>query len=119
MVPFTPIGRSAVVDYAGDSTDTSITIATTDGGMPDVLYVVNEDAANIVAVNISFDANDTNAIVPTTGADGLGAVIPPYGYALLANESHRQYLCECCWPFWHRLSVRHSRRAVKIIKVTQ
>lgn len=87
MVPFTPIGRSAVVDYAGDSTDTSITIATTDGGMPDVLYCVNEDSANIVAVNISFDVNDTNAIVPTTGADGLGAVIPPYGYAMLAIPS--------------------------------
>jgi hypothetical protein len=87
MVPFTPIGRSAVIAYAGDSTDTSVTITTTNGGMPDVLYCVNEDSANIVAVNISFDANDTNAIVPTTGADGLGAVIPPYGYALLAIPS--------------------------------
>ena len=84
MVPFTPIGRSAVVDYTDDSTDTSITITTGNNGMPDVLYCVNEDAANIVAVSISFDATNTNAIVPTSGADGLGAVIPPYGYAMLA-----------------------------------
>ena len=84
MVPFTPIGRSAVITYAGDSTDTSVTITTGNNGMPDVLYCVNEDSANIVAVNISFDANDTNAIVPDSGANGLGAIIPPYGYAMLA-----------------------------------
>ena len=84
MVPFTPIGRSAVVDYTDDSTDTSITITTGNNGMPDVLYCVNEDAANIVAVSISFDATNTNAIVPSTGANGLGAVIPPYGYAMIA-----------------------------------
>ena len=84
MVPFTPIGRSAVITYTGDSTDTSVTITTTNGGMPDVLYCVNEDSANIVAVNISFDASDTNAIVPDSGANGLGAIIPPYGYAMLA-----------------------------------
>lgn len=91
MVPFTPIGRSAVVDYAGDSTDTSITITTGGTGMPDVLYCVNEDAANIVAVSFSFDALDTNAIVPTSGADGQGAIIPPYGYAMLAipNSANR------------------------------
>ena len=84
MVPFTPIGRSAVVDYTDDSTDTSITITTGNNGMPDVLYCVNEDSANIVAVSISFDATNTNAIVPSTGANGLGAVIPPYGYAMIA-----------------------------------
>ena len=84
MVPFTPIGPSAVVDYTDDSTDTSITIQTGGIGMPNVLYCVNEDSANIVAVNISFDALDTNAIVPDSGANGLGAIIPPYGYAMLA-----------------------------------
>ena len=84
MVPFTPIGRSAVVDYTDDSTDTSITITTGNNGMPDVLYCVNEDAANIVAVSYSFNSLDTNAIVPSSGANGLGAVIPPYGYALIA-----------------------------------
>lgn len=87
MVPFTPIGSSAVITYAGDSTDTAVTIATGTYGMPDVLYCVNEDSANIVAVNISFDALDHNAIVPDSGANGLGAIIPPYGYAMLAIPS--------------------------------
>ena len=87
MVPFTPIGPSAVVDYADDSTDTSITIQTGGIGMPNVLYCVNEDAANIVAVSYSFDAADTNAIVPSSGANGRGAIIPPYGYAMIAIPS--------------------------------
>ena len=56
-------------------------------GMPNVLYCVNEDAANIVAVNYSFDSTNTNASVPSSGANGIGAVIPPYGYALLAIDS--------------------------------
>jgi len=84
MVPFTPIGPSAVVDYTDDSTDTSITIETGGIGMPNVLYCVNEDAANIVAVSYSFDPLDTNAIVPSSGANGRGAIIPPYGYAMIA-----------------------------------
>ncbi len=84
MVPFTPIGRSAVVAYAGDSTDTSITITTGGTGMPDVLYCVNNDPNSVVAVSFSFDATNTNAIVPDSGANGEGAVIPPYGYAMLA-----------------------------------
>ena len=84
MVPFTPIGPSAVVDYTDDSTDTSITIQTGGIGMPNVLYCVNEDAANIVAVNYSFNSQDTNASVPSSGANGVGVIIPPYGYALIA-----------------------------------
>ena len=84
MVPFTPIGPSAVVDYTDDSTDTSITIQTGGTGMPNVLYCVNEDSANIVAVNYSFNSLDTNASVPSSGANGVGVIIPPYGYALIA-----------------------------------
>jgi hypothetical protein len=84
MVPFTPIGPSAVIAYTDDSTDTSITIETGGTGMPNVLYCVNEDSANIVAVNYSFDALDTNASVPSSGANGIGAIIPPYGYAMIA-----------------------------------
>jgi hypothetical protein len=45
---------------------------------------VNEDAANIVAVNISFDVNNTNASVPDSGANGIGTIIAPYGYAMIA-----------------------------------
>ena len=87
MIPFIPQGPSIVIDYTDDSTDTSVTVATTEFGMPNVLYCVNEDAANIVAVSYSFDSNNTNASVPTSGANGIGAVIPPYGYALLAIDS--------------------------------
>jgi hypothetical protein len=84
MVPFTPLGPSAVVAYTDDSTDTSITISTGGIGMPNVLYCVNEDQANIVAVSYSFDSADTNASVPSSGANGIGAIIPPYGYAMIA-----------------------------------
>ena len=87
MIPFIPQGNSIVIDYTDDSTDTSVTFDTGPYGVPNVLYVVNEDSANIVAVNYSFDVDNTNASVPTSGANGIGAIIPPYGYALLAIDS--------------------------------
>ena len=87
MVPFIPQGNSVVIAYADDSTDTAVTVETTEFGMPNVLYCVNEDSANIVAVNYSFDSQDTNASVPSSGANGIGAIIPPYGYAMLAIDS--------------------------------
>jgi hypothetical protein len=87
MVPFIPQGNSVVIAYADDSTDTSVTVPTTEFGMPNVLYCVNEDAANIVAVNYSFVSTDTNASVPSSGANGIGAIIPPYGYAMLYIDS--------------------------------
>jgi hypothetical protein len=87
MVPFIPQGNSVVIYYTDDSTDTSVTVPTTEFGMPNVLYCVNEDAANIVAVNYSFVSTDTNASVPSSGANGRGAIIPPYGYAMLAIDS--------------------------------
>jgi hypothetical protein len=84
MTPFSPIGPSVVVSYADDSTDQSVTVNMGSAGCPNVLYCVNEDAANIVAVNVSFDVNNTNASVPDSGANGIGAIIPPYGYAMIA-----------------------------------
>jgi len=87
MVPFIPQGNSIVIAYTDDSTDTSVTFDTGAFGMPNVLYCVNEDSANIVAVNYSFDSQDTNASVPSSGANGIGAIIPPYGYAMLAIDS--------------------------------
>jgi len=87
MIPFIPQGPSAVIYYTDDSTDTSITMSNNEYGMPNVLYCVNEDAANIVAVNYSFESNNTNASVPSNGANGIGAIIPPYGYAMLAIDS--------------------------------
>ena len=90
MIPFIPQGNSAVIYYTDDSTDTSITLTTGEYGVPNVLYCVNEDSANIVAVNYSFDSQNTNASVPSSGANGIGAIIPPYGYALLAINSTYQ-----------------------------
>jgi hypothetical protein len=84
MTPFSPIGPSIVVAYADDSTDTAVTVNMGSAGCPNVLYAVNPDTANVVAVNISFDASDTNASVPDSGANGIGTVIAPYGYAMIA-----------------------------------
>lgn len=80
-LPFTPVGASIAAAYADDSTDTAVTITPGSAGLPNVLYCVNPDTANVVVVNTSFDVLDTNAIVPTTGADGLGVVIAPLGSA--------------------------------------
>ena len=88
MIPFIPQGPSVVIQYTDDSTDTSVTVSNSEYGMPNVLYVVNEDSANIVAVNYSFNSQDTNASVPTSGANGIGTIIPPYGYAMLAINSN-------------------------------
>lgn len=87
MIPFIPQGPSIVIAYTDDSTDTSVTVSNAEYGMPNVLYVVNEDSANIVAVNYSFNSLDTNAKVPDSGANGIGTIIPPYGYAMLAIDS--------------------------------
>jgi len=82
-VPFSPVGNSIKAPYTDDSTDTSITIEPGSAGLPNVLYCVNPDTANVVVVNTSFDALDTNAVVPTSGADGLGVVILPGGTAMI------------------------------------
>ena len=83
MTPFSPIGPSVVLSYADDSTDSSVTVDMGAYGCPSVVYCVNPDTANVAVVNISFNSEDTNAVVPTSGADGVGLVIPPYGYAML------------------------------------
>ena len=92
MVPFTPIGPSIIAGYADDSTDTAITIVPGSTGLPNVLYCVNTDVANVVVVNTSFDELDTNASVPTSGANGLGLVIGPASTAMifLPQVSHAQ-----------------------------
>jgi hypothetical protein len=88
MIPFIPQGPSVVLAYADDSTDTSVTLDMGALGVPNVLYVVNPDTANVVVVNVSFDPLDTNASVPTSGANGVGTVIAPFGYAMIGIDSH-------------------------------
>jgi hypothetical protein len=87
MIPFIPQGPSVVLPYTDDSTDNSVTLNMGAFGVPDVLYVVNPDTANVVVVNVSFDSLDTNASVPTSGANGVGTVIAPFGYAMIAIDS--------------------------------
>lgn len=85
--PFTPVNSSAIIAYADDSTDTSITLAATTGTVPNALLVVNPDTANVVAVNYSFDALDTNASIPTSGANGVGVVVGPASTVLIRIDS--------------------------------
>lgn len=74
-VPFSPVGRSIIAAYTDDSTDTAITVTPGSAGLPNVLYCVNPDTANVVVVNYSFSALDHNASIPTSGANGTGVVI--------------------------------------------
>ena len=90
MIPFIPQGPSVVLAYTDDSTDNSVTLNMGALGVPDVLYVVNPDQTNVVAVNVSFDPLDTNASIPTSGANGIGTIIAPYGYAMIAINSHNR-----------------------------
>lgn len=86
-VPFLPQGPSAIIAYADDSTDTSVTLDTGAYGVPNVLLVVNPDAANVIAFNYSFDSEDTNASVPTSGADGIGVIVAPASSVLVRIDS--------------------------------
>lgn len=67
---FTPSGNSVVLAYADDSTDVSELA----GGAVNWL-VVNPDTANVVVVNFGFTDGGTDAVVPTSGANGQGTVI--------------------------------------------
>jgi len=70
---FTPVGSSFALAYADDSTDTS----TLENGAT-ALMVFNPDTANVVVVNVSFNALDTNAVVPIAGGTtGVGSVVGP------------------------------------------
>lgn len=88
--PFTPVNRSAIIAYADDSTDTSVTFVPVSGSNPNCLFVVNPDTANVVAVNYSFDVNDTNASIPTSGANGVGVIVGPASSVLIRIDSTYQ-----------------------------
>ena len=90
MVPFIPQGSSVIVAYADDSTDTSVTLTPGSTGVPNCLYVVNPDVANVVAVNYSFDSLNTNASVPTSGANGIGVVVGAASAVLIRVDSTYQ-----------------------------
>lgn len=72
MSTFIPLGSSGVLSYADDSTDAAVTcIGAT------AIQVVNPDTANVVVFNVSFNALDHNAVVPTSELNGTGTVIGP------------------------------------------
>jgi len=69
---FTPSGKSVILPYADDSTNTS----SLEGGAVNWL-VFNPDTANVVVVNFNFSDLNTDAVVPTNGDNGQGTVIGP------------------------------------------
>lgn len=89
-VPFIPVNRSAIIAYADDSTDTAVTFVPVSGSNPNMLYVFNPDTANVVAVNYSFDINDTNASIPTSGANGVGVIVGPNSAVQIRLDSTYQ-----------------------------
>jgi hypothetical protein len=69
---FAPTGLSYIIAYADDSTDTSLEVPAAQA-----VSVFNPDAANVVSINFSFVAEDTNASVPKAGDPGVGTVVGP------------------------------------------
>lgn len=69
---FAPTGKSYIIAYADDSTDTSLEVPAAQA-----VSVFNPDTANVVAINFSFVAEDTNASIPLAGDPGLGTVVGP------------------------------------------
>ena len=90
-VPFLPVGPSGVIAYADDSTSTSTAITPGGTGLPNVLYIVNGDAANVVVVNVGTSDLDTDAVVPLSGFNGKGAVVGPLSSAMIRlNTTYQQ-----------------------------
>jgi hypothetical protein len=84
---FYPQGASAAAVYADDSTDTGLELVPGDYGMPNALQIHNPDTANVVVVHTSTDSLDTNATVPTSGANGLGIVVGAGGTVTIGINS--------------------------------
>jgi hypothetical protein len=76
---FTPVGRSIILAYADDSTETSTQVA---GASAFLVY--NPDAANVIVFNTGFTNGTTEAVVPTSGANGSGVVIGPKQQVVVA-----------------------------------
>ena len=81
--PFIPTGASGVIAYADDSTDTSTVITPGSNGLPNALFVVNPDTANVVVVNTGLTDGSTDAVVPTSDFNGQGTVVGPMSSVLI------------------------------------
>jgi hypothetical protein len=75
---FTPVGRSIVLTYADDSTEVSTSVAGASA-----FSVFNADAANVVVFSVGATDGNTDAVVPTSGANGKGMVIGPQQQVLV------------------------------------
>jgi hypothetical protein len=91
MTTFAPSGKSYVLAYADDSTETS----SLEGGAT-ALLVFNSDTSNVVVVNVGFTDGDTDAVVPTDSTAGKGTVVGPNSQIVLhipqANYAAQMYV---------------------------
>jgi hypothetical protein len=70
---FAPTGKSYLLAYADDSTDTSLEMPAAQA-----VTVFNADSANVVVINFGFSSDgDTDAVVPVVGTPGKGTVVGP------------------------------------------
>jgi hypothetical protein len=75
MIPFIPQGNSAKIAYSANTTTTSTTFAFGSYGVPNCLYIVNPDTANVVTLNYSWTSNTFPTTVPSSGTNGAGIVV--------------------------------------------
>jgi hypothetical protein len=84
---FSPSGKTFILAYAGDSTDTSVEVPAATA-----VNIFNPDAANVVAVSFGFATDgDNNAFIPTAGVPGEGVIVGP-GQQLTVNLPQAGYI---------------------------
>jgi len=70
---FSPSGKTFILSYAGDSTDTSREVPAATA-----VNIFNPDAANVVAVSFGFATDgDNNAFLPDGNDAGEGVIVGP------------------------------------------
>lgn len=87
MTPFFPISNS--ITLVAGATPENLEVAPGSEGNPNVLYVASNDPTNSACINVGFGAI-ANAVLPNSGADGVGVVIGPQGTAMIRLNSTYQ-----------------------------
>lgn len=70
--PFAPVGNTALVSYADDSSDIRVSAPGANA-----IMVYNPDSANVIAVGTGLNSGEVDAIIPTAGFDGEGCIVAP------------------------------------------
>ena len=85
---FSPSGKTYILAYADDSTDTSTLVSAATA-----VNIFNPDSANVVAVSFFFENEGygTNAVIPTAGTPGEGVIVGP-GQQLTVNLPQAGYV---------------------------